>query len=126
MIKPLHIILAFVFLVNIQSFSQKLSRHEKDSLKIALDEMHGQDQKHRWELSYGTNVQSEIDSINKLPIEDKKKVFREHHENNRHQIDSLSEIQFFIFFKATALFNFCFCVFYRQYFFQNSLFAHFE
>jgi hypothetical protein len=93
MIKPLHIILAFLCLVNIQSFAQKLSRHEKDSLKIALDEMHGQDQKHRWQLSYGTNVQSEIDSINKLPIEDKNKICRNHHENNRHQIDSLYEIQ---------------------------------
>ena len=93
MIKPLHIILAFLFLANIQSFAQKLSKNEKDSLKIVLDEMGEQDKKHRWELTYGTNVQSEIDSINKLPIEDRRKIFREHHKNNKQQIDSLWKIQ---------------------------------
>jgi hypothetical protein len=93
MIKPLHIILAFLFLANIQSFAQKLSKNEKDSLKTVLDEMGEQDKKHRWELTYGTNVQSEIDSINKLPIEDRRKIIREHHKNNKQQIDSLRKIQ---------------------------------
>ena len=76
-------------LIQFQSFAQKLSKNEKDSLKIVLDEMGEQDKKHRWELTYGANVQSEIDSINKLPIEDRRKIIREHHKNNKQQIDSL-------------------------------------
>ena len=65
----------------------------KDSLSIVLDEMGRQDQKHRWELMYGTNVRSEIDSINKLPIKEIGKIYREHTTNHQKQIDSLLVIQ---------------------------------
>ena len=77
------IILTFLLLIQFQSFAQKLSRNEKDSLKIVLDEMGEQDQKHRWEIMYGTNIQSEIDSINSLSIEDKKRIVLEHNKNNK-------------------------------------------
>ena len=88
--KKSQIILTFLLLIQFQSFAQKLSRNEKDSLKIVLDIMGEQDQKHRWEIMYGTNIQSEIDSINSLSIEDKKRIVREH---NKQQIDSLWKIQ---------------------------------
>ena len=91
--KKSQIILIFLLLVQLQSFTQKLSRHEKDSIKIVLDEMGEQDQKHRWEIAYGTNIQAEIDSINRLSIEDKKRIVREHHKSNKQQIDSLWKIQ---------------------------------
>ena len=91
--KKSQIILISLLLLQFQSFAQKLSRHEKDSLKIVLDEMGEQDQKHRWELMYGTNIQSEIDSINNLSIEDIKRIVREHNINNKPQIDSLWKIQ---------------------------------
>lgn len=91
--KKSQIILTFLLLIQFQSFAQKLSRHEKDSLKIVLDIMGDQDQKCRWELMYGTNIQSEIDSINRLSIEDKKRIVREHQKNNKQQIDSLWKIQ---------------------------------
>ena len=91
--KKSQIILTFLLLIQFQSFSQKLSRNEKDSLKIVLDIMGEQDQKHRWEIMYGTNIQSEIDSINSLSIEDKKRIVREHNKNNKQQIDSLLKIQ---------------------------------
>jgi len=91
--KKSQIILIFLLLVQLQSFAQKLSRHEKDSLKIVLDYIGKQDQKHRWEIMYGTNIQSEIDSVNKLSIEDKKRIVREHHKSNKQQIDSLLKIQ---------------------------------
>ena len=87
------IILTFLLLIQFQPFAQKLSRNEKDSLKIVLDEMGEQDQKQRWELMYGTNIQAEIDSINRLSIEDKKRIVREHNKNNKQQIDSLWQIQ---------------------------------
>ena len=82
-----------LLLIQFQSFAQKLSRHEKESLKIVLDEMGEQDQKHPWELMYGTNIQSEIDSINRLSLEDLKRIVREHNKNNKQQIDSLWKIQ---------------------------------
>ncbi|MGB1004604.1 MAG: hypothetical protein ACPGVC_10250 [Salibacteraceae bacterium] len=91
--KKSQIILTFLLLIQLQSFAQKLSRHEKDSLKIELDEMGKQDQQHRWEIMYGTNIQLEIDSINSLSIEDKKRIVREHHKSNKQQIDSLWKIQ---------------------------------
>jgi hypothetical protein len=91
--KKSQIILTFLLLIQFQSFAQKLSRNEKDSLKIVLDIMGEQDQKHRWEIMYGTNIQSEIDSINSLSIEDKKRIVREHNKNNKQQIDSLWKIQ---------------------------------
>lgn len=87
------IILTSLLLIQFQPFAQKLSSNEKDSLKIVLDEMGEQDQKHRWELMYGTNIQAEIDSINRLSIEDKKRIVREHNKNNKQQIDSLWKIQ---------------------------------
>ena len=91
--KKSQIILTFLLLIQFQSFAQKLSRNEKDSLKIVLDIMGEQDQKHRWEIMYGTNIQSEIDYINSLSIEDKKRIVREHNKNNKQQIDSLLKIQ---------------------------------
>ena len=91
--KKSQIILTFLLLIQFHSFAQKLSRNEKDSLKIVLDIMGEQDQKHRWEIMYGTNIQSEIDSINSLSIEDKKRIVREHNKNNKQQIDSLWKIQ---------------------------------
>ena len=91
--KKSQIILTFLLLIQFQSFAQKLSRNEKDSLKIVLDIMGEQDQKHRWEIMYGTNIQSEIDSINSLSIEDKKRIVLEHNKNNKQQIDSLLKIQ---------------------------------
>jgi len=91
--KKSQIILTFLLLIQFQSFAQKLSRNEKYSLKIVLDIMGEQDQKHRWEIMYGTNIQSEIDSINSLSIEDKKRIVREHNKNNKQQIDSLWKIQ---------------------------------
>ena len=83
----------FFLLVQFQSYAQKLSRDVKDSLRIVLDEMGRQDQKHRWEIMYGTNIQSKIDFINKLPIKEIGRICCEHKRNNKPQIDSLSKIQ---------------------------------
>tara|TARA_Y100000589_G_C26992207_1_gene563101 strand:+ start:167 stop:793 length:627 start_codon:yes stop_codon:yes gene_type:complete len=85
--------LAILLLIQFHSFSQKLSKEIKDSLHIVLDEMGTQDQKHRWELMYGTNNTTKIDSINKLPVEEIKKIIKEHNQNHKKQIDTLWVLQ---------------------------------
>ncbi|MEM7105237.1 MAG: hypothetical protein AAF502_19015 [Bacteroidota bacterium] len=87
------ILLMTFLLIHVQSYAQKLPKHTKDSLEIVLNEIGDQDQLHRWEIMYGTNIQSEIDSINRLSLEDKKRIVREHKQNNQTQIDSLWHIQ---------------------------------
>jgi hypothetical protein len=91
--KLTQVILTIFCFSQIQLYSQKITKNVKDSLSIVLDEMGRQDQKHRWELMYGTNVRSEIDSINKLPIKEIGKIYREHTTNHQKQIDSLLVIQ---------------------------------
>ena len=75
------------------ALSQRLPKHNRDSLKIELDIMGEEDQNHRWEIMYGTKNKVEIDSINDLPIENQKSIVVEHHKNNRQAIDSLWVIQ---------------------------------
>lgn len=91
--KPVQLFIFLLLFVQLPSFAQRLSRTTKDSLRIVLDEMGVQDQKYRWKIMYHTKSISKIDSINKLPIDEIKKILQSNKENAPRWVDSLSTLQ---------------------------------
>jgi len=91
--KPfLFIILTLLFFQNPLN-AQKLNQHKRDSLKVVLDEMGELDQKYRWQLMYGITKKTEVDSINKLPVEQIRIICKENQKNNKAKNDSLGRLQ---------------------------------